>query len=62
MRALAQWIVTNRLATILLFAYLLVSAIVFGQARTIENQRSLIQQLFGDSVALSHLRMQSLKH
>ncbi len=60
MRALAEWVTTNRLVTILLVAYLFLSAIVFEQGRTIENQRTLIRQLFGDSIALSHLRSHRL--
>lgn len=58
MRVLAQWITQNRLVTILLVAYLFLSAITFEQGRIIENQRNLIRQLFGDSVALNHIRWQ----
>jgi hypothetical protein len=52
MRAFADWISTNRLVTILLVGYFFLSLLVFEQGRTIDNQRSLIQQLFGDSIAL----------
>lgn len=38
------------------------SALVFEQAQTIENQKSLIRQLFSDSVALTNLRMEKLLH
>lgn len=58
MRTVAQWITKNRLVTILLVAYLFLSAITFEQGRIIESQRNLIQQLFGDSAALSHIRWQ----
>jgi hypothetical protein len=60
MRALANWITQNRLVTILLFAYLLLSGLVIEQGRTIENQRALIRQLFGDSLALNAVRTQGL--
>jgi len=52
MRAFADWICTNRLVTILLVGYFFLSLLVFEQGRTIDSQRSLIQQLFGDSIAL----------
>jgi hypothetical protein len=58
MRAFVEWITTNRLTTILLVAYLFLTAIVFEQSRVIDTQRTLIQQLFGDSVALNHIRWQ----
>ena len=58
MRNFVEWITTNRLTTILLVAYLLLSAITFEQGRVIDSQRSLIQQLFQDSAALNHIRGQ----
>jgi len=60
MRVVAGWIVANRLATILLVGYFLLSILVFEQGRTIENQRSLIEQLFGDSMALHATQMHLL--
>jgi hypothetical protein len=60
MRATAEWISKNRLVTILMFAYLLLSGLVVEQGRIIENQRELIHQLFGDSLALNAVRTQSL--
>lgn len=61
MRALAQWITSNRLVAILLVGYFFLSLLVFEQGRTIENQRSLIQQLFGDSIALNLAKVHQLK-
>lgn len=60
MRTLASWITKNRLVTILLFAYILLSGLVIEQGRIIENQRALIHQLFGDSLALNAVRTQAL--
>jgi len=37
MRALATWITQNRLVTILMVAYLLLSGLVVEQGRIIEN-------------------------
>ena len=61
MRAFADWISTNRLVTILLVGYFFLSLVVFEQSRTIENQRSLIQQLFGDSIALNATKMHKIE-
>lgn len=61
MRAFAEWVTTHRLVTILLVAYFFLSMIVFEQGRTIESQRSLIQQLFGDSIALNLSRTRKLQ-
>ncbi len=61
MRALAEWITTHRLVTILLVGYFFLSMIIFEQGRTIDNQRSLIQQLFGDSIALNLSRVHKLE-
>jgi hypothetical protein len=60
MHALANWVSQNRLVTILLFAYLLLSGLVVEQGRIIENQRTLIHELFGDSLALNAVRKQAL--
>jgi hypothetical protein len=60
MHALATWICRNRLVTILLFAYLLLSGLVIEQGRIIESQRALIHQLFGDSLALNAVRTHGL--
>jgi hypothetical protein len=61
MRAIADWISTNRLVTILLVGYFFLSFLVFEQGRTIENQRSLIQQLFGDSIALNMAKVHQIQ-
>lgn len=60
MHAFVTWITQNRLTTILLVAYLLLSGLVFEQGRIIENQRTLIHQLFGDSLALNAVRTRGL--
>ncbi len=59
MRSIANWILKNRLVTILLVAYFLVAGIVFEQGRVIENQRTLIHQLFSDSMELYAVRTQA---
>lgn len=61
MRAFAEWVTTHRLVTILLVGYFFLSMIVFEQGRVIDNQRSLIQQLFGDSIALNIARVHKLQ-
>ncbi len=60
MHALASWITQNRLVTILFVAYLFLSGLVIEQGRIIENQRTLIHQLFGDSLALNAVRTRAL--
>lgn len=57
----ALWLHANRLLAILLFAYMLVSMLVFEQGRTIENQRALIQQLYADSIQLNAVRMREVR-
>jgi hypothetical protein len=60
MRRLANWITNNRLVTILLVAYMILSGIAFEQGRVIQSQRTLIHDLFSDSLALSSTRTQDL--
>ena len=59
MRSIADWVLKNRLVTILLVAYFVVAGIVFEQGRVIENQRTLIHQLFSDSMELHAVRTQA---
>lgn len=61
MRTIANWVSANGLVTILLAGYFFLSLLVFEQGRTIESQRSLIQQLFGDSIALNMARVHKIE-
>jgi hypothetical protein len=45
---------------IVLFAFCLTSLLVVQQQRTIESQRTLIQALFNDSLALSQIRVNAI--
>jgi hypothetical protein len=44
-----------------LFAFFLTSLLVLQQERTIESQRTLIHELFRDSLELSQLKMASVE-
>jgi hypothetical protein len=50
----------NAVAFLLLFGYMVMTLLAIEQARTIANQRVLIQQLFQDSLELSAVRMRQL--
>jgi cytoskeletal protein RodZ len=50
------------LVVLFLISYGMLALLVVEQGRTIANQRSLIQQLFSDSVELSSLKGKNLQH
>ena len=56
-----SWIKKQGATLILLFAFLITALLVQQQQRTIESQRVLIHQLFGDSVQLANLKIQTAK-
>jgi hypothetical protein len=58
---LLQWINKNVVAVVALFAYLMMTLMLLGQARIIDNQRTLIRQLFSDSQELSARKIQEIK-
>jgi hypothetical protein len=45
---------------VLLVAFVLTALLVLQQQRTIESQRTLIHQLFNDSLELSQIRMATI--
>ncbi len=59
-QACGGWFERNRLVVVLLVAYLFLSLLVVEQGRTIENQKSLIRQLFSDSLQLNAVRKAEL--
>ncbi len=54
------WISEYGLTALVLFISIMMSWVVFEQARTIESQRRLIHQLFRDSLELTHMKLQGL--
>jgi hypothetical protein len=55
------WIREHAITTALLLAYSIMSLCIFEQGRIIENQRTLIHQLFSDSLELNAKKMQELR-
>jgi len=53
-----QWLRRNWLAVVMLFTYILLSLLVLEQSRIIEAQRSLIRELFSDSLQLNAMRVE----
>ena len=56
-----NWIRGHAITTALLLAYTIMSLVIVEQGRIIDNQRSLIRQLFSDSLELSVLKTQELR-
>ena len=56
-----KWVQKNSLATVALFAYVVMAAMLVAQARIIESQRTLIRQLYGDSLELSARKMHDVQ-
>jgi hypothetical protein len=56
-----QWLRRNWLASVMLITYFLLSMLIMEQGRTIEAQRSLIKQLFSDSLQLNALKVEQLR-
>ncbi len=48
-----RWIQKNALTTIALAAYIAMTSMLVFQQRVIDSQRTLIQQLFSDSLELT---------
>jgi hypothetical protein len=55
------WIRKHLLLSVLLFGYLVMSALIYEQGRVIDNQRTLIRDLFGDSAELSARKIHDLR-
>jgi hypothetical protein len=47
--------------SVLLFGYLIMSALIYEQGRVIDTQRTLIRDLFGDSAELSAKKIHDLR-
>lgn len=56
-----KWLHKNLVTAVALFAYLMMSLMLIAQARVIDNQRTLIRQLFSDNVELTARKLQDLK-
>ena len=56
-----RWLHRNWLATVMLVAYFLLSALIVEQGRTIEAQRSLIRLLYSDSQQLNALKVERMR-
>jgi hypothetical protein len=56
-----RWVREHAITTALLLAYTVMSLVIVEQGRIIDNQRSLIRQLFSDSLELSVLKTQELR-
>ena len=52
----------NSITAILLVGYIFMSLLIIEQGRTIENQKSLIRQLYGDSLELSASKLRHNLH
>lgn len=61
MRFIPQQLRHSGLVAILLVGYLLLSLLVYEQGRIIDNQKSLIHQLFADSLVLHTIQAQNVR-
>ena len=53
-----KWLRRNWLAMVMLVAYVLLSTLILEQGRVIESQRSLIRELFSDSLQLNAMKVE----
>jgi hypothetical protein len=53
-----KWLRRNWLAVVMLVAYLLLSLLILEQGRIIESQRTLIRELFSDSLQLNAMKVE----
>jgi uncharacterized coiled-coil protein SlyX len=56
-----QWVRSNTLTTIALFAFLVLSAMLAEQARIINSQQTLIRLLYSDSQELNARKVHDLQ-
>jgi uncharacterized coiled-coil protein SlyX len=56
-----QWVRSNTLTTIALFAFLALSAMLVEQARIINSQQTLIRLLYSDSQELNARKVHDLQ-
>jgi hypothetical protein len=56
-----HWICNHAVTTVLLLAYTVMSLLIVEQGRIIANQRTLIRQLFTDSLELNAKKMHDLR-
>jgi len=56
-----QWVRSNTLTTIALFAFLVSSAMLVEQARIINSQQTLIRLLYSDSQELNARKVHDLQ-
>jgi len=53
-----KWLRRNWLTVVMLVAYICLSLLVLEQGRIIESQRTLIRELFSDSLQLNAMRVE----
>ncbi len=58
---MSSWFRRNTITIIALFAYFMMSLMIVMQSRIIDNQRTLIQQLFGDSLELTAIKVHQIE-
>lgn len=51
----------HAIIAVLVFGYLLMSVLIVQQGRTIDSQRTLIKQLFRDSLELNAMKVQQVQ-
>ena len=56
-----RWVRNHAVTTALLLAYTVMSLVIVEQGRIIDNQRSLIHQLFSDSLELNAMKIHELR-
>jgi hypothetical protein len=59
--SMIQWVRSNTLTTIALFAFLALSAMLVEQARIINSQQTLIRLLYSDSQELNARKVHDLQ-
>ncbi len=55
--AFCDWLNKQAVLVVVLFAFMLTALLVVQQQRTIDSQRTLIQQLFSDSQELTQIKI-----
>ncbi|HYE25713.1 MAG TPA: hypothetical protein VEG32_11010 [Clostridia bacterium] len=59
---MSNWLHKNLVSAVALFAYVVMAIMFAEQTRVVENQRTLIKQLYNDNVELTALKMQQIKN
>lgn len=59
---MSTWLHKNLITAVALFAYVVMAIMFAEQTRVVENQRTLIKQLYNDNLELTALKMQQIKN